>query len=420
LENAVERALENNPQTRGSQAQIKIADAKLAEARSGLRPFVQFTQGFTRSNNPVFVFGSLLEQGRFGSANFALNSLNNPGAVNNFRSTVSVRAPLFDQRQTESLVNRTAIGRKRADLEAEAVRQRLRFEVIRGYYSVILAAELLKVTDEAVKSAKENSRKTKDMVDVGMVAESDSLVAEVELSNIEQQLLEARSGIIITFAALNITIGNPPGVVSELTQGLEEKYFPVESQDELLRIAFEQRPDYSQAQLGIEGRREETRSIRHEKLPRIDAFGNVGYSSPYVASGSSDYAVGLSLSYTIFDPSRKARLEQAAGSESVAELDKEKLANQISLEVIGALENFKMARSKIHVSIKSVAQANEALRIIQDRYRFGLTTFNEVLRAEAAVVRSKHNLLMARYQYLIGYASVLLTTGRLTDVRTFD
>jgi outer membrane protein TolC len=419
LATAVEEALTNNPQTRASQISTKIAEAKIAEAKTGRQPFVQFTQGFTRSNNPVFVFGSLLEQGRFGAANFALTSLNNPGAINNFRSNIGVRAPLFDQRQTESKVSRAVIERKRVELQAEVVRQQLRFDVIHSYYGAILAAQLLEVTDEAVTSAKENARKTKDMVDVGLVAESDSLVAEVELANTEQQKLEAESNIITTLAALNVAIGNKPDAVSELTERLQEKYFPVEPQDELLRIAFDERPDYRQAQLVIDSSREEARSIKNQMLPRLDAFGNVGYSSPYIGGGSSDYTVGLSFSYTVFDPGRKARLEQYAGAESVAELDKEKLANQITLEVIGALQNFKTARSKIQVSIKSVNQSEEALRIIQDRYKFGLTTFNEVLRAETAVARSKQNLLTARYQYYVSYASILLATGRLTDVGTF-
>ena len=104
----------------------------------------------------------------------------------------------------------------------------------------------------------------------------------------------------------------------------------------------------------------------------------------------------------------------------MAELEKQNLANQISLGVVRALQSYKTARAKIQVSIKSIAQADEALRIVQDRYKFGLTTFNEVLRAEAALVRSRHNLLTARSEYYISYASVLLATGRLNDVRLFD
>jgi outer membrane protein TolC len=126
------------------------------------------------------------------------------------------------------------------------------------------------------------------------------------------------------------------------------------------------------------------------------------------------------LSYTLFDAARKPRLEQSATAEAIAELEKESLGNQIRLDVIRALQNYKTARAKIQVSIKSITQAAEALKMIHDRYKFGLTTFNEVLRAESALVRSKHNLLISRFDYLTGYASVLLATGELTDVRLLN
>ena len=420
LDAAVEKALASDPQLKIAQTGSRVADAKLAEARSGWKPSVQFSQSFTRSNNPVFVFGSLLEQGRFAATNFALDSLNHPDGLNNFRTSITVRQPLFDQWQTRSNVNRAALGRKRSDLETEAARQRLTFEVVRSYYGAILADELLVATDAAVNAARENCRKTRDMVDVGMVAESDSLVASVELANMEQLNLEAHSAVITARAGLNIAIGENAGADGKLTGRLLEKYFPVEEQSDLIRIALEQRPEYRQAELAIEDGREQTRSVRNQRLPRVDAFGGYGYSSPYIANGSSDYTVGISLSYNIFDAGRKARIEQSAAAESIAELEREKLANKITLEVVNALQSYKTARTKIQVSIKSVSQAEEALRILQDRYRVAISTFDAVLRAEAAVLKAKHDLLQARYEYYISYAAILLATGRMTDVRNFD
>jgi outer membrane protein TolC len=366
------------------------------------------------------VFGSLLEQGRFTASNFALESLNHPDGLNNFRTSITLRQPLFDQWQTRSGVNRAEIGRKRSDLQTDMARQRLLFEVIRSYYGAVLADELLAATNASVKAANENCRKTKDMVDVGMVAESDSLVASVELANMEQQNLEAQGGVINARAALNIAIGDKLDADSELTERLLEKYFPVEDQPELIRIALEHRPDYQQAEFAIQDSREQTKAAKGQRLPRVDAFGGYGYSSPYITNGSGDYTVGLSLTYNIFDAGRKARIEESAGAESLAGFEKEKLSNQITLEVVSALQSYKTARAKIQVSIKSVSQSEEALRILQDRYKVAISTFDAVLRAEAAVLKSKHDLLRARYEYYVSYAAILLATGRLMDVRAFD
>ncbi|MBI1763445.1 MAG: TolC family protein, partial [Acidobacteria bacterium] len=56
---------------------------------------------------------------------------------------------------------------------------------------------------------------------------------------------------------------------------------------------------------------------------------------------------------------------------------------------------------------------------VQDRYNEGLTTITDVLRAETALVRAQTNVLATRYETYVGYASVLLASGRLTDVQAF-
>ena len=420
LDDAVDKALSNNPQTRVSDSRLKIADLKIKEAKTGRKPYVQFSQSVVTSNNPVFVFGSLLEQGRFGVSNFAIDALNNPNGLTNFRSLISGQMPLFDQRQTKARVDQALIARSQAELQAEAVRQQLRFDVLRSFYGAVLGKEMLRVSDEALRSAEANRKKTKDMVDVGMTTDADFLAAEVELANAGQQKLEAESRLITTTAGLNLMLGDQPDLEREIIGDLQEKYFPIDEQDELIRIAFTNRPDYLSSELAIKNSQRQSKAIKDLNLPRVDAFGNFGYSSPYITNGSTDYTVGVSLTYSLFDAGRKARTEQAAEAEILAESEKQVLASQISLGVVRAFQEHKTAKAKIQVSIKSITQADEALRIVQDRYKFGLTTFNEVIRSEAALVRAKHNLLTARYEYYVSFASVLLATGRLTDVRPFD
>ena len=419
LDDAVDKALANNPQTKVTESRLKIAGLKIDEAKSGRKPLVQFSQSIINSNNPVFVFGSLLEQGRFGTANFAIDALNRPDPLTNFRSLVSAQMPLFDQRQTKARVDMASTARSQAELQSEAVRQQLRFDVVRDFYGAVLGKELLKVSDEAVRSADANRKKAKDMVDVGMTTDADFFAAEVELANASQQKLEAASRLAVTKAGLNLLIGDKPEIEREIIGDLQEKYFPVDDQAELIRTAFAKRPDYLSSELAIKNSQRQTKAVKDLDLPRIDAFGNFGYSSPYIANGSTDYTVGVSLSYTLFDAGRKTRKALAAEAETLADSERQVLASQISLGVVRAFQEHKTAKAKIQVSIKSIMQAEETLRIVKDRYKSGLTTFNEVIRSESALVRAKHSLLTARYEYYVSYASLLLATGQLTDVRLF-
>src|SRR5215475_4372784 len=62
---AVEIALRTNPLMRATASGREIADAQAREAKAGRFPLIQLSETRINSSNPVFVFGSLLEQGRF-------------------------------------------------------------------------------------------------------------------------------------------------------------------------------------------------------------------------------------------------------------------------------------------------------------------------------------------------------------------
>src|SRR5579871_5334153 len=86
LRDAVRLALEENKAIAAATAGVQASAARAAEARAGRLPKVDYSESFTRSNNPVFVFSSLLTQHQFGPDNFSIPTLNRPDALNNFQS----------------------------------------------------------------------------------------------------------------------------------------------------------------------------------------------------------------------------------------------------------------------------------------------------------------------------------------------
>lgn len=419
LAEAVEIALDQNPLTRVSAAGRQLADAQLNIARAGRFPILQASESVTTSNNPVFVFGSLLEQGRFGANNFLLNSLNNPDALTNFRAGLSVRVPLFDQRQTATRIDVAKLGQQQADQQTELVAQQIRFQVLKSYYGVLLAQSRVVVADEAIEGATADLKRIKDKFETGLVVRSDLLAAEVQLSEFRQQKIEASGEVAIAQADLNRVLGLPVNVPHTITDQLSERLFTVETQDELIRFAFEKRPEYVRAIMAVRGNARQVRGARDEILPRVDAFASVGASGRSPVTGSSDYTVGAAVTFNLFDAGRKARIDQARASEAIAVAEQQQLADQISFEVVRAFQQFVSARERLQVAAQTTAQATEVLRIVRDRYHEGIITITEVLRAELAVVRARTDVLTARHDHYVAYANVLLATGRLKDVRSF-
>ncbi|GBC78176.1 Outer membrane efflux protein BepC [bacterium HR08] len=419
LPRAVEIALQRNPLVRATAAGREIAEANVAEARAARFPVLQFSETFSHGNNPVFVFGSLLEQARFGPANFDPHFLNHPPSLNVFRTALTLRLPLFDRLQMETRRAQADAEAQRADAQAAWIAQQIRFEVIRAYFGLLVAEARKRVADEAVRMAEADLTRIRDMFEAGLVVVSDVLAAEVQAAEFRQQQIQAEGEVVIARAALNTALGLPVDAPQRVVGHLSDRAFEVETPEELLRLALRHRPDVARARWAVRAREQGVRGALGQFLPRLDLFATLGATGRGLRSGSADYLVGASLVFDLFDLGRTVRLRQAEAALALAEAEEEQLVNQIRLDVVRAFEHYRSARERLAVAARAVQQAEEALRIVQDRYQEGLTTITEVLRAETALVRARMNALAARYEYLVGYASVLLATGRLTDVRAF-
>jgi outer membrane protein len=419
LEEAAATALKWNASARAELANLDLAGARLQEAKAGRLPTLTFRQGWTRSDNPVFVFGSLLEQARFGAQNFDPAALNDPDPLSNWRTEVSARVALFDQLQTPARVGQARAGVEQAQGRKELAEQRIRLEVVRSYYGVLVAEARREAAEEAVKTGEADVERIGHMVHTGLVVESDLLAAEVQLAEFHQRQIEAAGDVNSAYAALGAVLGQPLDPRPRLSGQLVERSFELPSQEELVRLALERRPEIAGSRAGVQAARQDRRAAAGQFLPRLEAFASWGRSSENIGDGSSDVTGGVQLTLGLFDPGRAPRMAEARAGIALAEAAEQGLSSQIRLEAVQAYERFVSARDRLAVAARAVEQASEALRIVQDRYGAGLTTITEVLRAETALLNARLSVLSARYDHSVGYAGVLLATGGLQDLQPF-
>lgn len=70
----VDSVLTQNAGLQAAEAQVRQNEAALREARSLRLPSLSAQSTFTRGDQPVYAFGSLLNQGRFGPSDLRLTS----------------------------------------------------------------------------------------------------------------------------------------------------------------------------------------------------------------------------------------------------------------------------------------------------------------------------------------------------------
>ncbi|HEV2387391.1 MAG TPA: TolC family protein [Candidatus Acidoferrales bacterium] len=416
LPKAVDLALKQNPALEASEDQARASRARVGEARAAWFPRVDVSQGFTRGNNPVYVFGTLLTQRQFNAADFNLSRLNAPTPLDNFQSQIAGQMSLFDSGRTHL---REAGARKMAtaaDYSTEQDRQDLILRVVRAYYGAITAREELEAADKALASAQSNETRVGTMEKAGLVVSSDLLSAQVFRAQMEDREIRARNGWEVARLNLGRELGLAAGAMPQLGGQLEQPR-PLEGGiDEWDKTALAERPALRAAELQRQAATANRQLARADFGPQIAVFANVERDARTLAGPSgTNWTAGAKLDLNLFaGGANRARLAEAVAEKQQAEHQLEWLRSGIELEVRQAYLDAQAAAQRAAASRDAASQAEESLRIIQNRYQAGLVTITELLRAQSAQLDARTGYLAALYDWRVARAQLERAAGRLT------
>ncbi len=416
LQQAASLALEKNPLRKAALADKKASAAGVQEAQSFLMPHVNFSELATRGDDPVYVFGSKLRQQRFTTSDFALNMLNTPPPYGNFTTRFGGTWNLFDSFASWHGIDRAKEMNVAATHQMERTDQEILFRVVQSYYGVLLAAKQLEVAEQAKKTAKSIMDRSQVRFDAGLVVESDLLSAKVRMASREQELIRARNNLDLSRAQLNTAMGVPIDAQYELSHSLAERNLKVVPLAETEQKALTTRPDLKRIEAQQSAQELSVAIAKSSFGPRLNAFAGWELDNPtfLAGGGGNNWLGGIELQIDLFQggAKRAALSRERANAEKIAAL-KQAAADAVRLEVRQAYYDQDASRQQVEVARTAIAQAQESLRINQDRYDGGLLTITDLLGAEEAARRSQADYWQAVYQYHISYANLELASGTL-------
>ena len=114
-----QKVLQHYPALKKRYEQVAQAKADRNLALSDLFPKIQGVSTMTTSDDPVFVFGSLLREQAFSQNNFAIDSLNSPRHHTNYHFGLQGEMLLFDAFNTISKIRSARRTVKSAELNSE-------------------------------------------------------------------------------------------------------------------------------------------------------------------------------------------------------------------------------------------------------------------------------------------------------------
>jgi len=416
LQQAINIALEKNPERKAALADTRAASADVREARSFFLPHVAFSETATRGNDPVYVFGSKLRQRRFTTADFALNVLNTPTPFGNFATRFGGTWNLFDSFGSWRAVNRAERVKDAAGHQLERTDQEIIFQVVDSYYGVLLAKKQLEIAEASVKTAQAIQNRSKDRFESGVVVESDLLSAQVRLATRKQEFIRAQNNLALARAQLGISIGIAAENEFEPGEALEERNLPAMTLEEAEKKAVELRPDLKRIRSEEAAQQQSVLIAKSSFGPRVNAFaGWEADNSTFPAGGGgNNWLAGIEVKVDLFDGgAKKARLSRERAMQEKVAAAKEMAIDATRLEVRRAYYGLDSARQQVEVARATIAASQESLRINQNRYDSGLSTITDLLAAEETARRTQAEYWEAVYRYHTGYANLELASGTL-------
>jgi outer membrane protein len=418
LQAAVNIALEKNPLRKAALADTRAASADTQVARSFLLPHVAFSETATRGDDPVYVFGSRLRQQRFTEADFALNRLNRPLPFGNFATRFGGTWNLFDSFVSWHGLVRSRFMGEAAKQQLNRTDQEIVFHVMEGYDQALLAAKQSDVAEQSVKTAQAIVERSQLRFESGLVVESDLLTAKVRLASRQQEAIRARNNLSLALAQLNTAMGVPVASSYNLTQTLSETQFPALSLPDLEARALATRPDLKRIAAEQDAQRQNVSIAKSAFGPQLNAFAGWEMDNPtfLAGGGGNNWVGGLELKIDLFDGgAKRAELSRQRALEEKAAAMRQAASDGVRLDVRRAYYDVDASRQQVEVARASIAQAQDSLRINQDRYETGLITITDLPGAEDAARRSQTDYWDAVYRLRTSYAGLELATGILNS-----
>jgi len=412
LDEAIARALKQNPAVRAADAGRTEASERARQARAGWLPRLDVTETWQRGNQPVFVFGSILAQRDFTQANFEIDALNHPDPVSNFRTGISVEQLVFDGARTRSANRSAGIGEEIAAAGSRDTAAMLRLGVTRAFGEVLMAQASRAAATGALESAEEDLRRAERRRDAGLATEADVLAVKVLLAQIRERQISAASRETVARLQLNEAMGEPLDARFEVQAPASAEVVTPAVAD-LEAEALANRPDVARAaaqeRLAVEG----ISTAKSAFYPQAAVQGVYEFNGGTFSDRVSAWTVGAVFRWNLFGGfADSARLGEAKAATARARADRERQEAAARVDVRAAAARLDEARARAEVGRLAVAQAKESQRIVRDRFDAGLAPVNDLLRSAMAVLEADSHQTAAAIDVLISAALLDRARGR--------
>ena len=437
---AVKEALSHSSDVQSALAAWSSARDKALQAKLNMLPSVSLSGSYTRlSQLPSSDTNLSLPLGPGGS------SVNIPitEPQNAFTLGASLRYPIFTGfrlLEAAKIADLQSTGKK---IAIQIVRNALTFEVERAYWEAVRASSNVKTMEKNLDLVRVLRGQVKDEVDQGLATQSDLLSAEERYSQAQigvNDSVAARNQAFLVLASLlgqdktgaelaasggNGFLPSAPAAYTLATNASASSYPELSGKldpSRLVSQALADRPEMQTATVGVETAKHAAKAALGSLSPTLSVIGDYTYANPnqrVLFPSSSQFTgtwdVGVAVNIDVGKlPSNVAGSSEAGKQLASAQAQAQGERTKIVLDVRRSILSFDMARQDLALTKSMVPQAEENLRVTQQKYDHGLAKRSDVLQSELALLRSQFAVTNREVGLQIAAADLARAVGILS------
>ncbi len=415
LDEAISLAVTKSTEAGLADTRVTTSQLDVDNVKNNIYPDFKVSGQYMRITNPTVKFRIPLGSDEPADPGEEGQTTASPEVNQIMFAQASLSMPLFSGFKLRNSIHASENIYKAQTFNAANTKEQLAMQAIILYVNLYKAQESVALIQENLKSADQRVTDFTAMEQNGLLARNDLLKAQLQSSNIQLTLDDARKKASVINYQLATLLKLPEG--TQLEPG--DAYFknangitPSATESE----AIGKRND-------LEALRWQQKAAEAEiKVAKGDYYPSLALSAGYVALdiqnvvqvyNAVNFGVGVSYDISgIFKNSKKVKAAKSRAEEARYQVDL--LTDRVKVQVQEALENYNLSLKQNKVYTQALEQAAENYRIVKDKYDNGLVDTNDLLEADVEQLQAQLNETFSKADITQRYYELLNASGKLT------
>lgn len=399
---ALSETYQTNPTLQSQRAYLRSIDENVAIAKSGYRPTVALTAGYTDSTGKT-------KNNEVGTNTTNDNSQESIGA--------KVSQPIFNGFQTVNSVKAADSQVRSEQNNLYTVEQSVFLDASTAYMDVSRDAAIVDLQKNNEKLLKKRLDETNQRFNVGEVTRTDVSQAQARYSKAVSSRISSEGDYEASKAVYVKIIGSSP---QDLTEPKEIAKLLPKSFEEANTYALENNYAIQQAKHNFNAQSYNVAVNNGALLPQVSLDGiamknNTDYDSKAGKDKTDNIEIGLNMTVPLYNAGEsRAKIRQSKYQKWQAQEQLLETERAVRSSVASAWEYMVSNDSKIKSIIDQVKANGIALDGVQKEEALGNRTILDVLDAYQELLNSNVEEVKARRDYYVSGMQLLLAMGKLT------